>query len=81
MLRCKINSAKLCAPGGPVSSKSGDIALCEFAMKANFPKQRSALETPASFRAQPFVIVGTTARRILQHWIPAGGDGVLAGWE
>ena len=25
--------------------------------------------------------MGTTARKNLQHWIPAGCGGVLAGWE
>jgi hypothetical protein len=38
MLRCKINSAKLRAPGGPVSSKTGDVARCEFAISANSSK-------------------------------------------
>jgi len=57
-------------PGGPLSSTNSDGAFRAFALSANSSEYKLTSEKSA-FRSQLFSMVGTTARKILQHWIPA----------
>ena len=81
MLRCKINSAKLRAPGGPVSSNSGNDAFREVTMSTDLSKERSTSEKLVWSRVQLFAAVETTARKILQHCISVDCSFCFAGLE
>jgi len=53
-------------PGGSVSSNNGDDAFRECAMTANSSKYKLT-SGKSVWRIQLFAMVGTTARKILQH--------------
>jgi hypothetical protein len=53
-------------PGGPVSGNNGDDAVRELAMTANSSKYKLT-SAKSALRVQLFAMVGTTARKILQH--------------
>src|SRR5438477_13027715 len=80
MLRCKINSARLRAPGGPVASNSGNDAFREVTMSTDLSKERSTSEKLVWSRDQLYAAVETTARNILQHGTAVDCSFCFAGW-
>jgi len=67
MLRCKINSAKEYAPGGPVSSVGLSNEIFGGARTTNWRKAESMPTRPVFVRANAFAGAVTTARKILQQ--------------
>ena len=67
MLRCKINSAKEYAPGGPVSSVGLSNEIFGGARTTNWRKAESMPTRPVFVRAKAFAGAVTTARKILQQ--------------
>ena len=67
MLRCKVNSAKEYAPGGPVSSVGLSNEIFGGARMTNWRKPESMSIRLVFVRAKAFAGAVTTARRILQH--------------
>jgi len=67
MLRCKINSAKEYAPGGPVSNVVVPNEIFGGARTTNWRKAESMSTRPVFVRAKAFAGAVTTARKILQQ--------------
>src|SRR5437899_10374444 len=67
MLRCKINSAKEYAPGGPVSNVVVPKEIFGGARTTNWRKAESMSTRPVFVRAKPLAGAVTTARKILQQ--------------
>jgi len=67
MLRCKINSAKEYAPGGPVSNVVVPNEIFGGARTTNWRKAESMSTRPVLVRAKAFAGAVTTARKILQQ--------------
>jgi hypothetical protein len=67
MLRCKINSAKEYAPGGPVFSVVVPNEIFGGARTTNWRKAESMSTRPVLVRAKAFAGAVTIARKILQQ--------------